>query len=343
MSYSTFLLMFLEHKKKHLEYFLLILCLLPIYNIIIFFISLFNGFYTHILIGWHGWADNYRFFDSMIILPIFLCLYFVEKKHKLGKTIYFLFYLYILTLFFDGARSVLLSIAISIIMGYILFKKRKKIFLDSLFIMCFAYISHFIYLKSSNLTINSIARGDSSGRFELWNYGFNRFLEKPFFGYGGGNFSLDSKIYLSSPHNFIIQFISEWGLGGIGLVILVLYLYWYLFKNLKKLNPFIFLCSISILIDGLFSGLFILPMSQMNFMLVIGLLLNQIYICNKKEYIVGASYSGYFFYILIIFCTVYFFVFHWQDIICTTCMGLEGVNTPRFWRGGKSLHLQEID
>lgn len=346
LAYATYVFSGIDHKQKSLDISLLILCLLPIYNILLFFICVYMSFNTGVLVSWHGWADNYRFFDSMLLFPIFLCLYFTDKFTKYSKLFYILYFIFILTLFFDGARSALFSILVSILLGYILFKNKRKAILISIFMVALAYFMHIIYLKFTKLTINTITRSDSSGRYELWVYGLNRFLEKPFFGHGGGNFSLDTQIFLTSPHNLIIQFISEWGVGGILLGFLLFWLYFYLFKNIKNLSPFILLCAMAILIDGLFSGLFILPMSQINFMLVISLLLNQI---NQQRNTKNLSPSfdnhfyKYIFYTVALFCVGYFLLFHWADITCLNCMGMEGVNTPRFWRGGKSLHLQEID
>lgn len=343
---STYMYSNMKHDKKTINLFFLILCLIPIYNVVEFFISVLISFQTDKLIGWHGWADNYRFFDSMLLLPICLSLYFFDKKNIFSKYFILLYFFYILMLFFDGARSVLLSILISVILVFYIYPDKRKTISISIVLLFLAFIAHKLYLSFTSVTINSVLRGSTSGRYELWIYGINRFLEKPFFGHGGANFSLDTSLSLTSPHNFLIQFIAEWGIGGVLIICLLFFLYFYLFENREKISPFIFLCAIAILIDGLFSGLFILPMSQMNFMLVIGLLLNQIN-QHRVAGIVNPSFNyqfyKYIFSIVALFCIGYFLLFHWGDITCLNCMGMEGVNTPRFWRGGKSLHLQEID
>lgn len=345
-AYSTYMYSNIKHDKKSISLFYLILCLMPIYNVIEFFISVLISFQTDKLIGWHGWADNYRFFDSMLLLPICLSLYFFDKKNIFSKYFILLYFFYILMLFFDGARSVLLSILISVILVFYIYPDKRKTISISIVLLFLAFIAHKLYLSFTSVTINSVLRGSTSGRYELWIYGINRFLEKPFLGHGGANFSLDTSLSLTSPHNFLIQFIAEWGIGGVLIICLLFFLYFYLFENREKISPFIFLCAIAILIDGLFSGLFILPMSQMNFMLVIGLLLNQIN-QHRVAGIVDPSFNyqfyKYIFSVVALFCIGYFLLFHWEDITCLNCMGMEGVNTPRFWRGGKSLHLQEID
>lgn len=346
LAYSTYVFSIINHKQKKIHIFLCILCLLPVYNILLFFICVYMSFHTGGLISWHGWADNYRFFDSMLILPTFLCLYFAAKKNIFSKYFFILYLFYILMLFFDGARSALLSIIVPILLALFVYPKNRKMLNISIIIYFLAFIFYALYLMFNPLSVSTVFRDTTSGRYELWVYGLRRFLEKPLFGHGGANFSLDTQIFLTSPHNLIIQFISEWGVGGILLIFLLLWLYFYLLKNIKNLSPFIFLCAVAILIDGLFSGLFILPMSQMNFMLVIGLLLNQIN-QHRVTGIVDPSFNyqfcKYIFYIVALFCIGYFLLFHWEDITCLNCMGMEGINTPRFWRGGKSLHLQEID
>ncbi|WP_180083243.1 O-antigen ligase [Acinetobacter sp. YH12102] len=336
----------MKHDKKIINLLLLILCLLPVYNVVEFYISILISLKTGKLIGWHGWADNYRFFDSMLLLPICLSLYFSDKKNIFSKYFIFLYFFYILMLFFDGARSVLLSILISKVLVFYIYPDKRKLLTINVVLLFLAFMVHKLYLNFNLITINSVFRESTSGRYELWVYGLNRFFEKPFWGQGGANFSLDTPLYLTSPHNFIIQFISEWGIGGILMISLLFFLYFYLFKNREKINPFIFICAISILIDGLFSGIFISPITQMNFLLVIGFLLSQIHQYNdKKEFLVFFNKFNYkyIFYIIAFFCFGYFLLFHWRDITCLNCMGMEGVNTPRFWRGGKSLHLQEIN
>ena len=343
---STYMYSHIKHDKKTINLFFLILCLIPIYNVVEFFISVLISFQTGKLIGWHGWADNYRFFDSMLLLPICLSLYFFDKKNIFSKYFIILYFFYILMLFFDGARSVLLSILISLILVFYIYPDKRKTISIGIVLLFLAFVAHKLYLSFISVTINSVLRGSTSGRYELWIYGINRFLEKPFFGHGGANFSLDTSLFLTSPHNFLIQFMSEWGIGGILLILLLFWLYFYLLKNIKNLSPFIFLCAVAILIDGLFSGLFILPMSQMNFMLVIGILLNQINQHRVAEIVdpfFNYRFYKYIFSVIAFFCIGYFLLFHWEDITCLNCMGMEGVNTPRFWRGGKSLHLQEID
>lgn len=346
LAYATYIFSTINYQQKKIDIFLLILCFLPIYNILIFLICLYMSFHTGVLIGWHGWADNYRFYDSMIILPIFLCLYFTAKKNIFSKYFFILYFFYILMLFFDGARSALLSIIIPIFLALFIYPKNRKILSISIIIFFLAFILHTLYLRFSPLSISTIFRDTTSGRYDLWLYGLKRFLEKPLFGHGGANFSLDTHVFLTSPHNLMIQFIAEWGIGGVLLIFLLFLLYFHLLKNIRNLSPFIFLCAVAILIDGLFSGLFILPMSQMNFMLVIGLLLNQIN-QHRVAGIVDPSFNyqfyKYIFSVVALFCIGYFLLFHWEDITCLNCMGMEGVNTPRFWRSGKSLHLQEID
>lgn len=346
LSFASYSFSILDHNKKKLNFLLLIVCLLPIYNIVVFIISLFFSFKTGSLVSWHGWADNYRFFDSMLLLPIFLCLYFATNKDVFSKYFFILYFFYILMLFFDGARSALLSIIIPIFLALFIYPKNRKILSISIIIFFLAFILHTLYLRFSPLSISTIFRDTTSGRYDLWLYGLKRFLEKPLFGHGGANFSLDTHVFLTSPHNLMIQFVAEWGIGGVLLIFLLFLLYFHLLKNIRNLSPFIFLCAVAILIDGLFSGLFILPISQMNFMLVIGVLLNQIN-QHRVAGIVDPSFNyqfyKYIFSVVALFCIGYFLLFHWEDITCLNCMGMEGVNTPRFWRGGKSLHLQEID
>ena len=86
-------------------------------------------------------------------------------------------------------------------------------------------------------------------RIQLWKYGYIIFLENPYFGKGPGGFAImayndfyaqksygnlliNDNFTHNHPHNFIIQFMVEWGIIGTSLIFIVItYNTWY--KKLK--------------------------------------------------------------------------------------------------------------
>jgi O-antigen ligase len=69
----------------------------------------------------------------------------------------------------------------------------------------------------------------STGRMEFWKTSLHSLKQSPFFGLGPqGYYYMPNRVFGLHPHNFIIQFLVEWGLIGTLLILAVL------FRVLKK-------------------------------------------------------------------------------------------------------------
>ena len=117
----------------------------------------------------------------------------------------------------------------------------------------------------------------TSDRINLWRYGYIIFLENPYFGQGPGGFAISSynDFYAkksfgdlifskslsthSHPHNFIIQFMVEWGIIGTSLIFILLIMlginglkYFFKFKNYNLLISGLSIIGLTIhgLVDG---------------------------------------------------------------------------------------------
>jgi hypothetical protein len=62
-------------------------------------------------------------------------------------------------------------------------------------------------------------------RLDLWNHAIGLFLQKPIFGIGMGGFAFEipAELIYKDTHNFYLKMLSEQGVVGIGLLIMILY------------------------------------------------------------------------------------------------------------------------
>ena len=139
---------------------------------------------------------------AILVTYLILCaLLLVNKKKFINEFIIFIF-----------------SICISILLAQIIF----HIFSSD----------DFFFRKEGTLL-------DTFDRIELWKYGYIIFLESPYFGKGPGGFVvaayndfytqksygnmlINNSFTHNHPHNFIIQFMVEWGIVGTSLIFMLL-------------------------------------------------------------------------------------------------------------------------
>jgi O-antigen ligase len=74
----------------------------------------------------------------------------------------------------------------------------------------------------------------TTGRAEMWKLSINAMLESPWLGLGPfGYFFIPERFYDDQPHNFIVQFLVEWGfLGSLPILLLLLLCAFYILKKL---------------------------------------------------------------------------------------------------------------
>jgi O-antigen ligase len=117
----------------------------------------------------------------------------------------------------------------------------------------------------------------SSGRIELWTSTFTEITKQPWIGHGAGRFANNmSEIYnydLDNPHNFVFQYIYDWGLlGGCAGLMLLAFLGRAIFRRRDK-EPMVVFSAISgfslLMFVGLLEGMLYHPMKIMLVMLMI--------------------------------------------------------------------------
>ena len=168
-------------------------------------------------------------------------------------------------------RGTIVSILVTYFFMCIILLINKKKFKNEFFIFIFSVC---ISILLAQVIIQILSSSDDfilrerktlfyTNRIDLWKYGFIIFSENPFFGKGPGGFTvtayndfyaqklygnllIDSRFAQNHPHNFIIQFMVEWGIIGTLLIFILLTI-----LSVKSLKYFFKFKKYHLLISGL--------------------------------------------------------------------------------------------
>lgn len=322
---------------------LVLFSVIPCFNIFLSFIQLIK---TGIFFGWQMNAGSIRIYDS-IVVPIFWIAVYLYEKNKYIKKLYpVICFLIALALFVDGARSALISLLIPLIFLLFLDQNYKKIILKTFLYIFIAFITYQGFYYYYNLIHEqekslSIARYTSSHRSEIWLYMFELWTQNPFRGVGGGYLAQIEHPYAHHMHNVYLRLIFEWGLVGCVVLIWILSKIYDLLKS--NVNVVLKMGVIAILIDGMFSGNFIYPASQVACVLFLSLAFSQLpqkvsehdsaqFLNTKTLYIMT-----YLFFVVLVFAYLK------EDMQCVGCSSKQGRAAPFFWEYGASTNLDMQD
>ena len=195
------------------------------------------------------------FFDGtrMVgMLLTFLVTFYLGCLHSPLKTgtfqNFFILVIFItLTILLMGRGTIIAILATYLLMCTLLLINKKKFkneFLIFIFSICISILFAQIIFHLLSSSDDFVLREKKTlfytfDRIDLWRYGYIIFLENPYFGKGPGGFAIaayndfyaqksygnllitDSFTH-NHPHNFIIQFIVEWGIIGTLLIFILL-------------------------------------------------------------------------------------------------------------------------
>lgn len=345
------------------------LAVLPLFVVSSLFTRLSQAIDDNTGDDWHQSFANIRMLDDALLPCLFLLWQrpaWLAKNtfhnHLLNKAITTAIYListaYILILWYDGARAVLLSILIGL--GFIAIFRRdswSKLCLPLLTLVgagiLFLTLKH---ITTPNFLANPILRTGNSGRVELWIKTIQLWQENPILGVGGNNFVTSNPWLLNGhPHNLPLQWLSEWGIAGLLALLLLVPLAIQFFRHRQILPVFALGAVVAAGVDALLSGVLVYPLSQMLsvwlFAWLVSLLpmhridatattpLNhQVQLASKTSFITWHSMLK----VITVVAILTMFIVHGKDIICTNCMSTDSDNAPRFWQFGRALHLVPI-
>lgn len=110
-----------------------------------------------------------------------------------------------------------------------------------------------------------------AARWQLWTLAFEGWVHNPWLGMGPMHFAHHPNPDAAHPHNIYVQVVAEWGLWVfVGVVWLAVTAARWLWRLLKPVPPApvplvgigLFWAAIAVAVDGLFSGNFVMPVSQ---------------------------------------------------------------------------------
>ena len=328
----------LDNKKENIIAILILFSILPCFFIIL---SIFNLLKENTWYDWQLNSGTIRIFDSYIVPIFWFSLYLYRKNNKIIHNFYYIIcFLIGLALFFNGARSALISLIIPLLIIFFVLKEDKIIIIKTNLMLIFSFLVYFIVSYTRNCLYNSnvglgISRFTTSKRYEIWGFMYQNWKNNPVWGVGGGFLAKEQYMYGHHSHNLFLRLIFEWGIIGIGIVLFLFYQIYILFKS--KVDPILKMGVLAILIDAMFSGNFIYPASQVICIFFIIVTFSNMKLAKYEGSLVLSKtvilcYIGLFTYLL--------FNFLWVDITCMGCSSEVGRAAPFFWDHGGSEHLE---
>ena len=205
---------------------------------------------------------------TLLITFYLSCLHSILKDRNI-QNIFVLIIFITLSILLMGRGTVVAVLATYFFMCVILFvnkinfKNELLVFILSIFVSILLTQIIFHVLFDDFIFRNKHSLLYTFDRINLWKYGFMIFLENPFFGKGPGGFAIaayndfhanksygdlviDNNFTHNHPHNFIIQFLVEWGIIGTLLISILLIKF-----SISSLKIFFKFKKYHILIPGL--------------------------------------------------------------------------------------------
>jgi hypothetical protein len=253
-------------------------------------------------IDMHGLSvgfSNMRFFNHVqtVLLPLIVLIHLQTPKRSVLRWAWFaLAAFWWALLFVSEARASILALGAGCVMALMARRAHARSFLKAMALAALAggivYVLGFILLpmlaglKPFNAAANLMHRtatDPTSGRNQLWQLAGELIAAHPWLGAGPQHFA-HYGVGLSfgaHPHNFVFQIGAEWGvpallclLAGIGIGM------WGLIRAGKRIVSsdlpnqqtlaVLLTTGAAIIVDGLFSGVIVMPQSQMAIVLYLG-------------------------------------------------------------------------
>ncbi|NGP76366.1 hypothetical protein G3570_06970 [Balneolaceae bacterium YR4-1] len=245
-----------------------------------------------------------RFFNHLQTwsLPLLVYAYLYFKNNLIPGLKYLLLFFiasWWMLVFAADARGTILSSIISIIVILLLFRKKAISFFKTYSTTALAglmlYVILFLLPKESSREI--LTRFGDSGRLEVWVFSLEQIVQNPWLGLGPMHFSyMGINPPWSTPHNFILQSASEWGIPAITIFIgFSVYAYFHFLKqsqsiskrdqNVTAINWRIALVAsiTAALVHSMFSGIFNSQLSQLLGVIILGAAFGDYFLNSNKK------------------------------------------------------------
>ncbi|MEX1011105.1 MAG: O-antigen ligase family protein [Balneolaceae bacterium] len=178
---------------------------------------------------------NRRFFNhtQTWTLPILIALLALwHRKGYSRRVLWALFFsisLWWALLLASGGRGTLFGVLLSLVLLWLLFGRQvTRMAVQTLGSLGVGWVLYTVLFRWIPDVMEGapIARIGSSGRYALWERSIEQWISAPFFGIGPMHFArmTGENPTLAHPHNFYLQFLSEWGALATAGLICLLYL-----------------------------------------------------------------------------------------------------------------------
>lgn len=309
--------------------------------------------------------SNVRFLNQfqvwtlpLIVLP--LILYREKLNPRLFMFILLLGIVWWVIVFASRGRGIQLAILAASCLTLMIFRKDAWPLLKWLGISAFlgliSYLLLFVYIPESGQEIILHGIMNDSARIELWSSALTMIQENPLLGVGPQHFAYYQQTIANHPHNSLLQIAAEWGIPVAILIISLLVwgaISWRRkfydsdseIRSSEKKHVWIALfCSATAgLAYSMVSGVIVMPLSQIMFAAVIGMMLG-LYRKPKPDSIPSPKISLLVIRLALASLLIYVPVKLAPDIITRLEMpgppynsGHIGTYQPRFWQEGDIL------
>ena len=298
---------------------------------------------------WQPNFANMRIYDSAVLASLFLLW---ARPGWLSRPVWrwpvvVISGLYLMSLLVDGARSVLLGMAIGV--GGVALMQRERwrewggqaaaLVLGGLL---FALVSNGLHASADTLVSGGdLVRQDDSGRLPLWSKAWMIWHNHPLTGIGGGIFGAALPAGpLMHPHNLPLMLISEWGVTGMTLLVLMGIVARQLWVHRRTVPPMLLAGVAAIAVDSLFSGNMVYPTTQLLCLWTGALALAHTPLADQGENRYGWQVAGKTVVLLLAVTGILALtVQHAGDLRCVGCISKDDFGSPRFWQFGRAIHL----
>lgn len=330
-----------------------VLALSPLLNIWLMLLSIVDLWLNG---KWNDWQlafSTIREFDDALLPCLFLLWHRPSSlaRARMTPLVWLISTLYLFALWQDGARSVLLSATGAVLLAALLRKDSTLLRLpvSSLTIAGTVFYGMRWFLDSGHTT-HTVLRLSTSYRSDLWGGLVNSWFQSPWFGIGGAQFGRhDDHPIAMHPHNIALQWLGEYGLLGAGTIVVVGFLLYRLIRIHDRIPPFCLGGLIACVINSLFSGAFVYPLSQLLIVWMAGWALESYWKRSADASVPAAApamtpMARVPIALVSVSLLIGMWTVHGRDLLSLQSSNDSGnASPPRFWQRGAVLHLGKPD
>jgi O-antigen ligase len=303
---------------------------------------------------WNDWQlvfSTIREFDDALLPCLFLLWHRPSglARARMTPVVWLLSVLYLLALWQDGARSVLLSTMSALLLVALLRKDAAPLRLP---LVSLAFAGAFFYgmrwLFDTGQSTMTAFRTSTSSRSDLWSGLVESWAQSPWVGIGGDQFGRQGgHVIAMHPHNIALQWIGEYGFLGAGAVVLIGYLLYRLIRGHHLIPTFCLGGLLACAMNSLLSGAFVYPLSQLLIVWMAGWAL-ACYHRGSGDTVAAATPATTILTsrvpIMLVSAVLLagMWSVHGRDLLSRQSSNDSGdASAPRFWQRGAVLHLDK--